>query len=119
LFFGNVKIKIYRTIIVPFISYGCETWSLTHRFRVTENRVLRRMFGTKRQEMVEGWRRLHNVELRNLFASSNIIRVTNSKTMSWAEHVAHMWEMRHAYTVLVGNPERKHSEDLDVDGRII
>jgi hypothetical protein len=60
----NVKIKIYRTIILPVVLYGCESWSLTLReecrLRVLENRVLRRIFGPKRDEVTGEWRRLHN-----------------------------------------------------------
>jgi hypothetical protein len=73
----NVKVKIYKTIILPVIMYGCETWSVTlkteHRLKVFENRVLRRMFGTKRDEVTEGWRKLHSGELHNLFSSPNNI----------------------------------------------
>jgi len=60
----NLKIKIYRTIILPVVLYGCETWSLTlrkeRRLRVFENRVLRRIFGLKRDEITREWRKLHN-----------------------------------------------------------
>jgi sorting nexin-29 len=67
----NVKIKIHKTIILPVVLYGCETWSLTlreeHRLRVFENRVLRRIFGPKRDEVTEGWRKLHNEELQGLY----------------------------------------------------
>jgi len=66
LLFKNLKIKIYRTIILPVVLYGCETWSLTlreeHRLRVFENRVLMRIFGPKRDEVTEDWRKLHNEE---------------------------------------------------------
>jgi hypothetical protein len=66
----NIKVKIYKTIILPVVLYGCETWSLTlkeeHRLRVFENRVLRRIFGPKRDEVMEEWRRLHSGELHNL-----------------------------------------------------
>jgi hypothetical protein len=66
----NVKVKIYKTIILPFVLYGCETWSLTlseeHRLRVFENRVLRRIFGPKRDEVTWEWRKLYNEELHNL-----------------------------------------------------
>jgi hypothetical protein len=65
-----LKIKIYRTIILPFILYGCETWSLTlreeRRLRVFENRVLRRIFGLKRNEVTREWRKLHNEEINML-----------------------------------------------------
>jgi hypothetical protein len=66
----NTKIKIYRTIILPVVLYGCETWPLTlrevHRLRVFENRVLRRIFGPKRDEVTGEWGRLHNEELNDL-----------------------------------------------------
>jgi hypothetical protein len=70
LFSKNLKMRIYKTIILPVVLYGCETWSLTlreeHRLRVFENKVLRRIFGLKRDEVTEGWRKLHNEELRDL-----------------------------------------------------
>jgi hypothetical protein len=68
----NVKVKIHKTIILPVILYGCETWSLTlreeHRLRVFENRVLRRIFGPKRDEVAREWRKLHNGELLYLYS---------------------------------------------------
>ena len=98
----NTKIKIYRTIILPVV-YGCETWSLTlreeRRLRVFENRVLRRIFGPKREEGVGEWRQLHNEELNDLYSSSNIIWVIKSRRMRWAGHVAHMGERRRVYRV--------------------
>jgi hypothetical protein len=70
--------------------YGFETWSLIlrdkHKLRVFENRVQRRMFGPKREEVVGGWRRLHNKELHNLYASPNIIRVSKSRMIRWVGH---------------------------------
>jgi hypothetical protein len=106
----NLKIKIYRTVILPFVLYGCETWSLTlrdkHRLRVFENRMLRRIFGPKREE--DGvWRKLHNDELHNLYSSPDIVRMIKSRRMRWAGHVAHMGEGRGVYRVLVGRPEGK------------
>jgi hypothetical protein len=74
----NLYVKIYKTIILPVVLYGCETWSLTlreeHRLRVFEDRVLRRIFGPKRDEVTGEWRKLHNEELHNLYSSPDIIR---------------------------------------------
>jgi hypothetical protein len=74
---------------------------------VFENRVLRRIFGPKRDEVTGEWRKLHNEELHILHSSLNIIRQINSRTMRWAEHVAHMGEERNVYRVLMGKPEGK------------
>jgi hypothetical protein len=74
----NVKVKIYKTIILPVVLYGCETWSLTlredHGLRMFENRVLRRIFGPKRDEVMREGRKLHNEELHNLYSYPDIIR---------------------------------------------
>ena len=91
----NIKIKIQRTIILPVVLYGCETCSLTYekdRLRVSENRVLRRIFGPKRDEVRGEWRKLHNEELHDLHSSPNINRVTESRRMRLAGHVARMGE---------------------------
>jgi hypothetical protein len=89
--------------------YGCETWSLTlreeHRLRVFENRVLRRVFGPKRNEETGEWRKLHNEEIRDLYSSPSIIRIIKSRSMRWAGHVARMGEKRNVYRLLVGKPE--------------
>ena len=86
-------------------------WSLTlreeHRLRVFENRVLRRIFGPKRDEVTGEWRKLHNEELSDLFSSPNIVRVVKSRRMRWAGHVARMGEERGVHRVLVGKPEGK------------
>jgi hypothetical protein len=71
----NLKIKIYRNIILPVVLYGCETWSLTLRLWVFENRVLRRVFRPKRDEVTGEWRKLHNEELNELYSLPNIVRV--------------------------------------------
>ena len=101
----------YRTIILPVVLYGCETWSLTlreeHRLRVFENRVLRRTFGPKRDGVTGEWRKLHNEELNDLYCSPNIVRVIKWRRMRWARHVARMEEGRGVHKVLVGKPEGK------------
>jgi len=107
----NLKIKIYRIIILPVVLYGCETWSLTlkeeRRLRVFENKVLRKVFGPKRDEVTGEWRKLHNEELNDLYSLHNIVRVVKSKRMRWAGHVARMGEDRGVHRVLVGKPEGK------------
>jgi hypothetical protein len=118
----NLKIKIYKTVILPVVLYGCETLSLTlrkeHRLRVFENRVLRKIFGRKSEE--DGsWRKLHNDELHSLYSSPNIVKVIKSRKMRW-------WDMWHAWgrgEVLtgfwLGGPKvRDHWEDLGVGGRM-
>ena len=90
---GSLKIKIYRTIILPVVLYGCETWSLfreEHRLRVFEHRVLRRIFGSRRDGVTGKWSKLHNEELNDLYASPNIIRVIKPRRIRWACHVARM-----------------------------
>jgi hypothetical protein len=72
---------------------------------VFENRVLRRIFGPKREEVAGGWRRLHNEELINLFASPNAIRVIKSRRVRWAIHVERMGAVRSVYKILIGKPE--------------
>jgi hypothetical protein len=107
----NLKIKIYRTIILPIVLYGCETWSLAlreeRRLRVFENKVLRRIFGPRKDEVTGEWRRLHNEEINDLYSTPNIVRVIKWRRMRWAGHVARMGEERGVYTVLVWKPERK------------
>jgi hypothetical protein len=97
----NLKVKIYKTIILRVVSYGYETWSLTlsegHRLRVFENRVLRRIFGPKRDEVTRDWRKLHSGELHNLYSSPDIIRQIKSRRMRWAGHVASMGDGRNLY----------------------
>jgi PAS domain-containing protein len=119
----NLKRRIYKTIILPVILYGCETWSLTlreeHRVRVFVNKVLRRIFGPKRDELTVGLRKLHNEELRDLYFSPSIIRIIKSRRIRWAEHVARMGEKRNAYRSLVIKPEENHHEDQDVSWLII
>ena len=108
----NLKIKIYKSIILRVVLYGCETWSLTlreeRRLRVFENRVLRKLFGpNKRDEVTGEWRKLHNEELNDLYSLPNIVRVVKSRRMRWAGHVARVGEVKGVHRVLVGKPEGK------------
>ncbi|KAJ4436535.1 hypothetical protein ANN_16566 [Periplaneta americana] len=107
----NLKVRMYKTVILPVLLYGCETWTLTlreeQRLRVFENKVLRKTFGAKRDEVTGEWRKLHNAELHALYSSPDIIRNIKSRRLRWAGHVARMGESRNAYKVLVGRPEGK------------
>jgi hypothetical protein len=102
--------RIYKTIILPVVLHECETWSLTlredHRVRVFENKVLRRIFGPK--TATGGWRKLHNEALCDLYSSPSIIRISKSRKMRWAGHVARMGAKRNMYKLLVGKPEGKN-----------
>ena len=97
----NFKMTIYRTIILLVVLYGCETWSLTlreeRRLRVFENRVLRRVFGPKRDEVTGEWRKLHNEELSDLYCSPNIVPVIKSRRMRCAGNVVRLGEKRGVY----------------------
>jgi hypothetical protein len=96
----STEVRIYKTIILTVILYGCETWSLTlreeRRLRVSEKRVLR-IFRPKRNEVTAGWRKLHNEKLHNLYSTPSTIRVIKSRRMRLAGHVARMVEKRNAY----------------------
>ena len=113
---------------MPVVLYECETWSLTlreeRRQRVFENRVLRRIFGPKRDKVTGEWRKLHNEELNNLYSSPNTVRVIKSRRMRWAGHVARMGEGRGVYRVLVGKlegrrplgrPRRRWEDNIKMD----
>ena len=121
----TVKIKIYRTIILPVVLYGCETWSLTMReerkLRVFENMVLR-IFGPRRDEVMGEWRRLHNEELNDLYSSPNIVQVIKLRRMRWAAHVARMGVERGVYRVgkpegrrPLGRPRRRWVDNIRMD----
>jgi hypothetical protein len=124
---GILLLEIHGTNIKKKLSvvlYGCETWSLMlreeRRMRVFENRVLRKMFGPKRDEVTWEWRKVHNEEHNVLYCSPNIVCLFKSGRMKWAGHVARMGEKRGVYRVLVGKPYgKRHLEDPGVDGRII
>jgi hypothetical protein len=109
--FKIVKINVYRTIILSFDLYGCETWSVTfreeHRLRVFENRVLRNIFGRKRNDVTGMWIKLQKQQLDDLYSSPNtsIIRVIKSRRLRWTGHVACTGDMRCAYMIVVGIPE--------------
>jgi hypothetical protein len=107
----NVKLRIYKTIILPVVLCGCKTWFLTlreeHRLTVFENRVLRRIFGPKTYEVIGNWRKLHNEELHNFYSSLSIVRMIKSRRMIWAGYVTRTGEKRNLYRILVGKPEGK------------
>jgi hypothetical protein len=89
------------TIILPAVLYGCETWSLAlreeHRLRMFENRVLRKIFGPRRDEVTGKWRKLHNEEFHDLYSSPSIIRIMKSRRMRWTGHVARIREKRNTW----------------------
>jgi hypothetical protein len=98
----NVKIRIYKTIILPMVLYECET-----RLRVFENRVLRRTVRPKMVEVTGSWKKLHNEELLSLRSSPSVIWMIKSRRMRWAGHATWIGEKRNAYRILVGKPEEK------------
>jgi len=105
----NLKIKMYRNIILPVVLYGCETWLITmgeeSRLRVFKKRELRRIFVIKGNEVTGKRGRLYNEELNDLYSSPNIMWVIKSRRMRWMGHVACMGDRRSAYRILVGRPE--------------
>jgi hypothetical protein len=109
LFSRNLKVKIYKTIILPFVLYGYGTWSITlreeHRLRVFENRVLRRIFGPKRDEVMGEWRKLHNGELHNVYSSPCIIRQIKSRREVGGACSTHGRKKK--YNILIRKPKTK------------
>ena len=119
----NLKFKIRRTIFLPVVLYGCETWSLTlreeRRLRVFENRVLRKTFGPKRDEVTGEWRELHNEKFNDLYCSPNIVRVIRSRRIRWAGHVARMGKGEMCTWFWWENlRERDHLKDPGIDGSV-
>jgi hypothetical protein len=107
-----LKVKIYKTVILPVVLYGCETWSLTLR-------VLRRICGPKGGEVTGEWRKLHKGELHVLYSLPYTVRQIKSRRMRWAGRVARMGEGRNVYRVFVGKPKEKDNlKDQGVDGRM-
>jgi len=102
---------MHSTIILPVILYGLENWSFTlreeRRLRMFENRVLRRIFGPMRGEIIWEWRTLHNKELYDLYSSSNVNWDIKSRIMRVVGHVARMADGRGAYTVYGGETSGK------------
>jgi hypothetical protein len=96
---------------LPVVLYGCETWSLIlreeRRLRIFENRLLRRTFGLKRDEIMREWGKLHIEELNDLYFLPNIVRVLKSRRIRWAGHVVCMEEKRGIYRVLMGKLKEK------------
>ena len=107
----NLNTKMYRKINLPVILYGCEIWLLTLkvvcRLWVSENRVLRRIFGPRRNEVTGECKKLKNVVLNDLYSSPNIIRLKKSRRMMWVGHVARIEENNGVCRVLVGKSERR------------
>ncbi|KAJ4435871.1 hypothetical protein ANN_18491 [Periplaneta americana] len=112
------------------LASSCETWTLTlreeHRLRVFENKVLRKLFGAKRDEVTGEWRKLHNTELHALYSLPDVIRNIKSRYLRWAGHVASMGESRNAFRVLVerpagkrplGRPRRRWEDNIKMDLR--
>jgi hypothetical protein len=111
---------VHKTIILSVVLYGNETLCLEeHRLRVFENRVMRRIFGPKGNEVTGGWRKLHNEQLHNLYSLPSIIIMIKSRKMRWAGHVARMGAKRNAYRILVGKLEGKRPLGIHIGGTLI
>jgi hypothetical protein len=119
-----MNIKMYRTMILPVVLYGCETSSIKlreeRRLKAFENRVLRIILGPKRNEVTEEWRKLYNEERNDLYSLTNIIQAKKSRRMTLAGHVARMGRVEVYTRFWWGNlRERDHLEDRGVDRRIM
>jgi len=111
----NINTKIYSTIILPVVLYGCDTWSLIsreeHSLKVFEYIVLRKMFGSMRDEVIRETSRLHNEEFYNLYSLPNIIRLIKSRRIKWAGHVACVRNRRGAYRIFMGKPDGRRPRE--------
>jgi len=120
--YKNVKIKIYRNVILPVVLLSCKAWSLTiweEKRVMFENRVLRKIYGPKMDEVQESGEEYTNEELHALH-SPNINQALKSKRKRWAAHVVRMEHRRSTYIILVEKPDRRgHLEGLSLEGRII
>jgi hypothetical protein len=119
----NIKVEVYKTIIVPFVLYGCDTSSLIlrqeHRLRVFENSFVRRIFLPQRDEVTGEWRKLHSEEHHDLYLSPDSMKQIESRRMRWAVHMARRGEETKVYRFFVESPKKRdHSEDQGMDGRI-
>jgi hypothetical protein len=98
LLYRNVNVKIYKSMLLHVVLYACKTWSPIlreeHRQKAFENKVPKKIFGPKRDEIIRGWRQLRNEELHNLEPSPHIIRMVKSRRMSWSEYVGRVGEKR-------------------------
>jgi hypothetical protein len=119
----NLKVEIHKAVILSVVLYGRGTWSLTlreeQRLRVFENRVLSRIFGPKRDEVMGEWRKLHSVELHNLYSSPDIIGQIKSRRMKWAS-MWHAWETDETCTGFWWEipKDKHHLEDQGIHGKI-
>jgi hypothetical protein len=116
----NVKIKTYKTTILPDVLYGSETWSLTlresYRLWVFENSVVRTMFVPNKDKVTEEWMKLHSEELHNLYSSPDIFTQVTSRTMRWAGHVARTGEEERIVQGFGGKARRKRPLGWDQNG---
>ena len=114
----NLKIKIYKTIILPVVLYGCETWSPTlrveSRLRAFENKFLRRIFVPKQDDNGE-WSRLYNEELHGLYHSLNIVRLIKSRRLRWIGHIVRPKEGRNAFKISTGKPRLRWQDNIRID----
>jgi hypothetical protein len=105
----QINVFMHTMTVLRFDSFAVETWSLTwrkeQRLRAFEDKMLWRIFGPMREEVVGGWRRMHNEDLHNLYTSQYIITVIKWRRIRWVGHVVHTGEMRNAYKILVRKPE--------------